>query len=352
MKRPTFSICIPNYNYAAYVGETIRSALGQTYPHFEIIVADNASTDESVRVIKSIKDRRVRLIENNQNIGLSANLQVVASHARNEYMLLLSSDDRMLPNALEMYSQVLADLGTDAKRSVLYSYARRIDGQGQPLPHDLVRNPFYETLDNHEHPLRSGKSYVAYKGKEVLRGAIAQLGVAGPFLTMAYPRVLFDAVNGYSSLHSTDPDVHFTYKVLSLDPIVAWIREPLFEYRVHGSNQADLFRKQVSIKKPIDKYLHTLEVPDTVLADLGLTRGDLIRSFVTRYCVNESIHYLAHRGRSQSFKGITFAMATYPSQTLRTPRAYLLAALLMFGPLAPKVTRVVRDLYRWFGGKD
>ena len=45
-----FSICIPNYNYANYIGETIQSVLNQTYSNFEIIIADNSSEDESVAV--------------------------------------------------------------------------------------------------------------------------------------------------------------------------------------------------------------------------------------------------------------------------------------------------------------
>ena len=53
MELPSFSICIPNYNYGRYIGETIQSILNQTYQNFEIIVTDNASTDNSVKEIKS-----------------------------------------------------------------------------------------------------------------------------------------------------------------------------------------------------------------------------------------------------------------------------------------------------------
>jgi len=68
MNSPFFSICIPNYNYAQYIGETIQSVLDQTCQDFEIIVADNASTDESVSVVEGFHDARIRLVRNRYNI--------------------------------------------------------------------------------------------------------------------------------------------------------------------------------------------------------------------------------------------------------------------------------------------
>ncbi len=54
-----FSICIPNFNYANYLSNTLRSALDQTYGDFEVLVADNASTDASVDVVRAANDPRV-----------------------------------------------------------------------------------------------------------------------------------------------------------------------------------------------------------------------------------------------------------------------------------------------------
>ena len=105
MTEPTFSVCIPNYNYARYVGETIRSVLDQTYPHFEVVVVDNASTDASLDVIRSFHDPRIRVFANRYNIGFAPNLQKATAYARNEYLNLLSADDVMRPDALERYAR-------------------------------------------------------------------------------------------------------------------------------------------------------------------------------------------------------------------------------------------------------
>ena len=98
---PSFSICIPNYNYGKYIGQTIESVLTQTYQNFEIIVVDNASTDNSIEIIESFKDPRIKLYKNNYNIGFAPNLQKATSLATKEFINLLSSDDQMKPKALE-----------------------------------------------------------------------------------------------------------------------------------------------------------------------------------------------------------------------------------------------------------
>ena len=61
---PLVSILVSNYNYARYIGETIESALGQTYANIELIVCDDGSTDDSVQVIEQYerKDARLQLI--------------------------------------------------------------------------------------------------------------------------------------------------------------------------------------------------------------------------------------------------------------------------------------------------
>ena len=110
MNKPSFSICIPNYNYGDYIGETIQSVLNQSYQNFEIIVADNASTDNSVDVVKSFKDDRIRLIQNEINIGFSPNLQKATMYANGDFINLLSSDDLMKPNALETTQLQLINL--------------------------------------------------------------------------------------------------------------------------------------------------------------------------------------------------------------------------------------------------
>lgn len=106
-----YSICIPNFNYEVYLRRTLASALGQTLSDLEVVVSDNASTDGSVSVVRACHDPRLRLRVNRRNVGFSGNLDRVAGMARGEFMLLLSSDDLMRPEALSVYDSLLGVLG-------------------------------------------------------------------------------------------------------------------------------------------------------------------------------------------------------------------------------------------------
>ena len=104
---PLVSVLVSNYNYARYIGESIKSALEQTYSKIELIVCDDGSTDESVRVIEEYqrKDSRLRLISK-ANGGQASGFNAAFAASRGEIISLLDSDDRFLPNKIE---RIVAD---------------------------------------------------------------------------------------------------------------------------------------------------------------------------------------------------------------------------------------------------
>lgn len=343
----SFSICIPNYNYSRYIGETIQSVLNQTYQNFEIIVADNASTDNSIEVVQSFNDERIRVVKNRYNIGFAPNLQRATMYASNDYINVLSSDDIMKPTALETYIQVLIQQGNRANNTVLMSQAEIIDSAGRSI--GLVqRSPKSFDLVSVMHPPRRRQidkpSWELHRGHEILKESLATLRTFAPFLSLVYPRTLWEAVEGYNSVRTVGPDKHFNYKLLALDPDVIYVQEPLFGYRMHQSpNQ----QAQVStLKQQIDDYLYTLEIPDELLRSLGLSRQDLVTSLLDRVCLKNGLTQLVYGSYTHAFRMLAFSLASYPKETLHRPRAYALALLLLMGPLSRTLARPLYDLYR------
>ena len=87
------SVIIPVHNSEKYILECINSVINQTYKNLEIIVVDDKSTDDSVNIIKNIKDKRIKLIELNINSGaaIARNKSIEASTG--DYICFLDSND-------------------------------------------------------------------------------------------------------------------------------------------------------------------------------------------------------------------------------------------------------------------
>lgn len=105
---PKVSICIPNYNYARYLDEAIKSVLNQTYTDFELIITDDRSTDNSDEVVqKYLSDPRVSYYKNPVGLGIYGNLNRCIQYAKGTYLKFLCADDKFHPAMLEKFVQVM-----------------------------------------------------------------------------------------------------------------------------------------------------------------------------------------------------------------------------------------------------
>ena len=107
-RNPLISIGIPTYNSAATIRNTIESILRQTYTNLEINVVDDKSKDNTLEILKQIHneclqsgDGRIRIYENEKNLGMSGNWTKCLSVARGEFVKLICADDMMDEEALE-----------------------------------------------------------------------------------------------------------------------------------------------------------------------------------------------------------------------------------------------------------
>ncbi len=107
---PLISVLIPNFNYVKYVAIAVDSALAQTYPNVEVIVSDNCSTDGAWELLSERYggEPRVRLHQNERNIGAAKNCDRLLRLARGRYVLYLSSDDFLLPPHLSRLEERFA----------------------------------------------------------------------------------------------------------------------------------------------------------------------------------------------------------------------------------------------------
>lgn len=90
---PKVSVVMPVYNGAKYVKDAIFSILNQNFEDFEFLIIDDKSTDNTVEVIKSIKDPRIRLILNEKNLGRAGSDNAALAYVQGKYIAKMDSDD-------------------------------------------------------------------------------------------------------------------------------------------------------------------------------------------------------------------------------------------------------------------
>lgn len=105
--KPLVSVCIPAYNNAGYIKDTILSILGQTYQNIELVVVDDCSTDNTVEVLESIEDDRLKIYKNEKNLGMVGNWNRCLELVTGEYVKLICADDMIEKDAIEKEAKAM-----------------------------------------------------------------------------------------------------------------------------------------------------------------------------------------------------------------------------------------------------
>lgn len=163
MSTDLVSIGMPVHNGEHYLEQAVRSNLDQTYPHFELIIADNASTDRTRELCEAFaqSDRRIRYVRNDANIGAAANYNKVFRMARGDYFRWSNADDVVAPTLLERTLPVLS-----ARSDAVIAFGRTcfIDEAGDQL------EIFHDDLDlRHD---KASQRYIEFTRKYRLTNII------------------------------------------------------------------------------------------------------------------------------------------------------------------------------------
>lgn len=130
MKTPKLSVVMSNHNGQEFLKEAIESILNQTFDDFEFIIIDDFSNDNSLEIIKSYKDRRIVVIKNSSNFGLTKSLNIGLKEAKGEFIARMDSDDISEP---DRFKKQLAFFEKNSEYSVLGCYAQIINSKGRKV---------------------------------------------------------------------------------------------------------------------------------------------------------------------------------------------------------------------------
>jgi teichuronic acid biosynthesis glycosyltransferase TuaG len=213
---PLVSIIMPAYNASRFIAESIDSVLAQTYIHWELVIVDDGSTDNTAEIIKSYchQDSRVRyLYQENARQSRARNNGIL--HSAGEYIAFLDADDLWLPHKLAVQLQVLLSKEIDLTFSDAYIFEKYFDETSTMLV------------------LNSGKGI--YKGVDALPIFLKQNQV--PILTVLVKREALTRVNNFSENKEfiNVEDYHLWLKMLLAGCVFLGSSEVLAAYRVHAT---------------------------------------------------------------------------------------------------------------------
>jgi glycosyltransferase involved in cell wall biosynthesis len=127
---PFFSVLITTYNRQDQIERCIRSCMQQTFDDFEIVVVDDASTDDTSAVLATIEEPRLRVLTRSSNQGISAARAAAVDHARGEWLVMLDSDWELTPGSLDRLRALIDQLPIGVR--IIRSRLRWDDGTVSP----------------------------------------------------------------------------------------------------------------------------------------------------------------------------------------------------------------------------
>jgi len=134
---PRVTVIMPAYNHERFIDQAIESVLTQSFDDFELLVSDDASSDNTAKVIEAIRDPRLIFKKFKQNQGASTVVNEALGRSRGEYVAILNSDDYFLPGKLQVQVQYLDD---HPEVGAVFGLPMFVDECGAPL--DPSQNPF------------------------------------------------------------------------------------------------------------------------------------------------------------------------------------------------------------------
>lgn len=173
--RVPVSVCMATYNGAAYVEHQLRSILDELQADDEVVIVDDASTDDTVARVEAVGDPRVRVIRQSANRGYVRTFEAALSQAKGEIVMLADQDDEWVPGRREVLARAASASGVAASNLVLL-------GSGEPLRSPLTGRPWLLKPSTSRHRRRNEL--------RILAGVIPYFGCAMAVRRDVLPRIL------------------------------------------------------------------------------------------------------------------------------------------------------------------
>ncbi|HEY6901907.1 MAG TPA: glycosyltransferase family 2 protein [Puia sp.] len=141
---PLVTVAMVTYNSGAYVRMAIESVLSSSYRNFELIIADDNSSDNTWEIISSFRDSRIQAIRNEKNIGEYVNRNQCVQKAKGEYLIFIDGDDIIYPHGMA-YMVKMLEAFPECGMTLMYPYDPRVILPVTFSPRDFYLNYYCGT---------------------------------------------------------------------------------------------------------------------------------------------------------------------------------------------------------------
>ena len=209
------SILVPAHNAERWIGRTIASALAQTWPRKEVIVVDDGSTDQTLRVAKTFESGSVKVVSQS-NVGAAGARNAAFKFASGDYIQWLDADDVLHPEKIEQQLALSADHGRSSRLLLTSAWGRFFERQDRAR---FVPSSLWETL--------SPTEWIARK----LRDNVFMLPA-----TWLVSRDLIESAGLWDERLSLDDDGEYMCRLVAESERVAFVPLARCYYRIGNSS--------------------------------------------------------------------------------------------------------------------
>lgn len=238
MAQPLVSICIPTYNNAEYIKETMQSVLRQTYKNIELIVVDDCSKDDTAEVVRSVKDDRVKLYINEKNLGMAGNWNRCMELCSGEYIRLLCADDLISETLIEKEVAIM-----------------------EKYPEVLLVQTDTEFVDKNGR----GKGYYrryrksgVVEGKKIAKNCIFTRNKLGAPLANLVRRSAYEKTGGFDPSFVYIIDYDFFMSIANMGKVYI-LHEPLNQFRIRYDSNTGQVMGGGKEKEYVDEHRRLVE---------------------------------------------------------------------------------------------
>lgn len=226
---PDVTFLVPTYNYGRFLEPCVRSITGQTFTNFELIILDDASTDNTPDIVERLRaeDNRIQYIRHPENVGHLTNYNIGIQQAKGQLIWLISADDMLADN--NILHSFVEQFKQNPQLGYCFSRVQCMDNDG--IPYDkFIPNPKTIPIDDHSGTL---------KGKQLFQNLLKGNFVPAPG---AIARKACYEQYGLFHLALTHSGDWYNWLAFALDWDVYYYAEPAVYYRKHPHNMHQTYK--------------------------------------------------------------------------------------------------------------